>query len=150
MALARPARAWYLAGLTTLTSVLGGFLGYLLGALFYELVAQPLIGFYGVQSEYRSVMDWFRTFGAWAVLVAGLTPIPYKVFTLAAGSLQISLLPFVMASLLGRGLRFFVLAGIVRVGGKGLYRQVERWKPALFWAGAAGLAVLVAYSYLGS
>jgi len=148
MALARPERGWYLAALTTLTSVAGGLLGYLIGALLYEAVAEPLLTFYGAQAEYQKVVAWFGSYGGWAVFLAGLTPVPYKVFTIGAGSLAMPLFPFVIASFAGRGLRFFVIAGIIRLGGEGLYRQVERWSPALFWAGVVGIAGLVAYSLL--
>ena len=148
MTLARPERGWYLAALTTLTSVLGGLLGYLIGALLYQAVAEPLLAFYGVQAEYRQVVDWFGAYGGWAVFLAGLTPVPYKVFTIGAGSLAMPLLPFVIASFAGRGLRFFALAGIIRLGGEKLYHRVERWSPALFWAGLAGIAGLVVYGWL--
>jgi len=148
MALARPHRGWYFAALTTLTSVLGGLLGYLIGALLYQAVAAPLLDFYGARAEYRQVVDWFGTYGVWAVFLAGLTPVPYKVFTIAAGSLAMPLLPFVVGSFAGRGLRFFALAGVIRLGGEPLYRQVERWSPLLFWLGVAGIAVLVGYGLL--
>lgn len=146
MALARPGWAWRFAGLTTLASVLGGLLGYLIGAVLYEGVAQPLIAFYGVEAEYERVVSWFETYGGWAVFLAGLTPIPYKVFTIGAGSLQMGLAPFVIASLAGRGLRFFALAGVIRLGGEGLYQRVERWSPLLFWAGVVALGGLLVYS----
>ncbi|MEF8794112.1 YqaA family protein [Thiohalorhabdus sp.] len=149
MTLARPERGWYLAALTTLTSVAGGLLGYLIGAVLYQAVAAPLLEFYGAEGEYRRVVDWFGTYGVWAVFLAGLTPIPYKVFTIAAGSLAMPLLPFVVGSFAGRGLRFFVLAGIIRLGGERLYRQVERWSPLLFWLGVGGIAALVGYGLLG-
>ncbi|MFA9461633.1 YqaA family protein [Thiohalorhabdus sp. Cl-TMA] len=147
MALARPRKAWYFAALTTVTSVLGGLVGYLIGALLYQAVAEPLLAFYGAREEYARVVEWFGAYGGWAVFLAGLTPIPYKVFTIGAGSLQMPLLPFVVGSLAGRGLRFFVLAGIIRVGGERLYQQVERWSPAVFWTGLAALAGLVLYSF---
>jgi len=146
MALARPQRAWQFAGLTTVASVVGGLLGYLIGAVLYEGVAQPLIAFYGVEAEYDRVVGWFGTYGGWAVFLAGLTPIPYKVFTIGAGSLQMAVAPFLVASLAGRGLRFFALAGLIRLGGEGLYHRVERWSPALFWAGVTALGGLLAYS----
>ncbi|MFP4559708.1 MAG: YqaA family protein [Thiohalorhabdus sp.] len=143
MALARPRRAWYFAALTTATSVAGGLLGYLIGAFLYQAVAEPLLAFYGAEAEYARVAEWFGAYGAWAVFLAGLTPVPYKVFTLGAGSLQMPLLPFVLGSLGGRGLRFFVLAGVIRLGGERLYRQVEEWSPVLFWTGMAALAGLI-------
>lgn len=148
MTLARPDRGWYFAALTTLTSVLGGLLGYLIGAVLYQTVAAPLLDLYGARAEYRQVVDWFGVYGGWAVFLAGLTPIPYKVFTIGAGSLAMPLLPFVAGSLAGRGLRFFVIAGVIRLGGEGLYHRVERWSPALFWGGVAGIAALIGFSLL--
>jgi membrane protein YqaA with SNARE-associated domain len=149
MALARPRRAWWLALLTTLTSVAGALLGYAIGAGLYEAVARPLIQAYGVSAEYRRVAAWFGTYGGWAVFLAGLTPIPYKVFTIAAGSLAMPLLPFVLASLAGRGLRFFAVAAVAFFGGQRLYDGLERWSPLLFWLGMAGLGGLLAHAWLG-
>jgi membrane protein YqaA with SNARE-associated domain len=149
MVLSRPDRGWYFAALTTLTSVLGGLLGYLIGALLYQAVAAPLLEFYGAQAEYRQVVDWFGAYGGWAVFLAGLTPVPYKVFTIGAGSLAMPLFPFVLASFAGRGLRFFAIAGVIRLGGERLYHQVERWSPALFWLGLVGILGLVGYSLMG-
>ena len=149
MVLSRPERAWYFAALTTLTSVLGGLLGYLIGALLYQAVAAPLLDFYGAQAEYQKVVDWFGTYGGWAVFLAGLTPVPYKVFTIAAGSLGMPVLPFVLASFAGRGVRFFAIAGVIRLGGERLYQQIERWSPTLFWLGVGGIAALVGYSLVG-
>jgi membrane protein YqaA with SNARE-associated domain len=149
MALARPRRAWWLAGLTTVASVAGALVGYAIGAGLYQAVARPLIEAYGVSAEYRQVAQWFGSYGGWAVFLAGLTPIPYKVFTIAAGSLAMPLAPFVFASLAGRGLRFFALAAVAYFGGERLFHALERWSPALFWLGVAGLAALLAHAWLG-
>lgn len=149
MALARPRRAWWLALLTTVASVAGALVGYAIGAGLYHALALPLIEAYGVAAEYRQVAAWFATYGGWAVFLAGLTPIPYKVFTIAAGSLAMPLLPFVLASLAGRGLRFFGLAAVAYLGGERLFYALERWSPALFWAGMAGLVALAVHAWLG-
>ncbi len=148
MSLARPSRVWRYAGLATIFSVLGGILGYLLGLWFYQILAAPLLGFYGVEEEYSHAVDWFETYGVWVVFLAGITPIPYKVFTIGAGSLQMAWLPFLVASTLGRGLRFFALAGTLHWGGEWLLRQTERWGPALFWMGILALAGMVIHSFL--
>lgn len=146
MALQRPERAWWFAALTTIGSVVGGLVGYALGFGLYEAVAEPLITAYGAAAEYERAAAWFAAYGAWAIFLAGFTPIPYKVFTIAAGSLAMPVLPFVVASIAGRGLRFFALAGVLRWGGPALYERLERWSPALFWGGMAILLGLVAHA----
>lgn len=149
MALARPRRAWWLALITTLASVAGALVGYVIGAGLYQAVARPLIEFYGVSAEYQQVAQWFGAYGGWAVFLAGLTPVPYKVFTIAAGSLAMPLAPFIVASLAGRGLRFFALAAVAYFGGERLFNALERWSPTLFWLGVAGLVALLAHAWLG-
>jgi membrane protein YqaA with SNARE-associated domain len=149
MALQRPDRAWRFAALATLGSVAGGMVGYALGFGLYEAVAEPLITTYGAAAEYERAAAWFAAYGAWAIFLAGFTPIPYKVFTIAAGSLAMPVLPFALASVAGRGLRFFALAGVLRWGGSTLYERLERWSPALFWGGLALLIALVLHGWLG-
>ncbi|HET19910.1 MAG TPA: DedA family protein, partial [Chromatiales bacterium] len=112
MSLAQPHRAWWYASLTTVSSVLGGLLGYLIGMFLFELI-EPLLHTHGYWDRYQTAVAYFNEWGAWAVFVAGFSPIPYKVFTISAGALHMSLLPFVLASLLGRGARFFLVAGLM-------------------------------------
>lgn len=150
MALQRPDRAWWFAALTTAGSVAGGLVGYALGFGLYETVAEPLIATYGATAEYERAAAWFAGYGAWAIFLAGFTPIPYKVFTIAAGSMAMPVLPFTLASLAGRGMRFYGLAGVLRWGGSALYSRLERWSPALFWGGVAVLLILVARAVLTS
>lgn len=116
MTLARPVDAWRLAALTTVASVLGGVLGYLIGYFALDLV-EPWMVSAGYWEGYLQVRGWFQTWGFWAVLAAGFSPIPYKVFTIAAGALAMFLPAFVLASVIGRGGRFFLVAGLIRWGG---------------------------------
>ncbi len=116
MVLVRPCRALHFALLTTLASVLGGLLGYVIGYYAFELV-RPLLYSWGQWQSYLAVRDWFDRWGFWAVLIAGFSPIPYKVFTIAAGAMQIAIIPFMLASLLGRGGRFFLVAILIAWGG---------------------------------
>ena len=116
MSLARPQQAWRLALLTTLTSVLGGLFGYLIGLFLFELI-EPLLHQAGYWDDYLQARAWFDAWGFWAIFVAGFSPIPYKVFTIAAGTVSMALLPFVLASTIGRGARFFLVAGLMRLGG---------------------------------
>ena len=133
MALARPQRAWFLALLTTVTSVLGGVLGYFIGLYLLELV-EPVLHRLDYWDGYLQAVEWFAVWGFWAVFLAGFSPIPYKVFTISAGAVAMALPLFVLASLIGRGARFFLVAGLMRWGGVRmealLYLYVER----LGWA----------------
>jgi len=113
MVLADRAKAWRYALVCTLASVLGGLLGYLIGAVFFDLVGEPLMAFYGHADKFAEFQGKFAEWGAWAVFFAGVTPFPYKVITIASGFVHLDLLVFVLASVLARGLRFFLVAGLL-------------------------------------
>jgi len=115
MTLANPERAWWYATLTTVTSVLGGIFGYLIGYFAFELV-QPWIEQFGYMARFEMAKTWFEQWGFWVVLIAGFSPIPYKVFTIAAGTMSLLLPVFAIASLIGRVSRFFIVAGLLRWG----------------------------------
>jgi membrane protein YqaA with SNARE-associated domain len=132
MALARPVDAWRLALLTTLTSVAGGVLGYVIGYFALDLV-EPWMVAAGYWEGYLEVRGWFQTWGFWAVLAAGFSPIPYKLFTIAAGALGMFLPAFVIASFIGRGGRFFLVAGLIRWGGAPMEAQLRRHVEFLGW-----------------
>jgi membrane protein YqaA with SNARE-associated domain len=132
MTLARPVDAWRLALLTTLTSVAGGVLGYLIGYFALDLV-EPWMVSAGYWEGYLEVRTWFQTWGFWAVLAAGFSPIPYKLFTIAAGALAMFLPVFVLASLVGRGGRFFLVAGLIRWGGAPMEARLRRHVEFLGW-----------------
>jgi membrane protein YqaA with SNARE-associated domain len=141
MSLARPERAWRFALLTTLASVTGGALGYAIGYFMLDLV-QPLIGEGGRWAHgYETASQWFADWGFWAVLVAGFSPIPYKVFTIAAGALAMPFVPFMGASAIGRGGRFFLVAGLIRLGGERMERGIRANIDALGWL-LVGLVVV--------
>lgn len=116
MSLARPERAWYYATLTTVMSVLGGLAGYLIGWLAFDLI-EPALHAAGYWELYLAVREWFDRWGFWAIFIAGFSPIPYKLFTIAAGVISMPLLPFIVASIIGRGGRFYLVAGLMRWGG---------------------------------
>lgn len=132
MTLANPRRAWWYATLTTITSVLGGIFGYLIGYFAFELV-QPWIEQFGYMQRFEKAQIWFEDWGFWVVLIAGFSPIPYKVFTIAAGTLSLLLPVFVLASLIGRGSRFFLVAGLIRWGGARLERHLREYVEWLGW-----------------
>ncbi len=133
MSLANPSRAWLFALITTVASVAGGVLGYLIGAFAFDLV-EPLIRDGRYWEAYLKATEWFDKWGFWAILIAGFSPIPYKVFTIAAGAASMVLLPFVIASLIGRGARFFLVAGLMALGGPRMEAMLHRYVDRLGWA----------------
>ena len=144
MSLAQPQRAWRYAAITTVTSVLGGVLGYLIGVYLLDL-AMPLVEKFGYLPAYETAVAWFEAYGFWAIFVAGFTPIPYKVFTISAGAAAMPLLPFVAGSLVGRGMRYFLIAGIVRWAGPRIEPQLIRYIDAIGWLCLALIVALVVW-----
>lgn len=144
MSLARPDKAWHYAALTTLASVLGGFLGYTIGVFAIEMV-EPLLRDAGYWAKYEQVRVWFDAWGFWAIFIAGFSPVPYKIFTIAAGSLAMPLLPFFFASAIGRGARFFLVAGLLAWGGPRLEAVLRKYIEGLGWLliGVGVLAYIV-------
>ena len=123
MVLARPERAWRLAFICTLSSVVGGLLGYFIGYALYDQVAVPLIRFYHYEAAAQNFIDRFNEWGLWVILIKGLTPIPYKIVTITSGLTHFNLALFVVASAVTRGLRFFVVAALLKRYG----RPVQQW-----------------------
>lgn len=107
MVLARPDRAWLIAGICTLASVAGGIFGYWIGATLYEEVGKPVLEFYGKADKFEEFTEWFNAVGTEAVLIGAITPFPYKVITIASGVTGLSLATLIAASFVGRGLQFF-------------------------------------------
>lgn len=132
MALAKPQSAWMYAALTTLASVLGGLLGYAIGSMAFSFIHPYLIQF-GYGETYDHIQAWFDTWGFWVMFVAGFAPIPYKLFTIAAGALHIPLLPFVLGSFVGRGGRFFLVTWAMLWGGERLEKILNRYVEYIAW-----------------
>ena len=141
MSIARPERAWRYAVITTLASVLGGLFGYLIGQFAYEIVA-PMLARVGYMEQLETVRAWFEEWGFLAILIAGFSPIPYKLFTIAAGVISMAVVPFVLASLVGRGTRFFLVAALMRWGGEPMNQFLRRYVDGIGWLVVA-LAILV-------
>jgi membrane protein YqaA with SNARE-associated domain len=145
MSMAKPASALWFATLTTLASVLGGMFGYLIGMFAFELVA-PLVGEGGrYQEPFQLAKTWFLDWGFWAVFAAGFSPIPFKVFTITAGVLAMAFLPFLLASFIGRGLRFYLVAMLMAWGGEAMERKLHRWVDWLGWLTVAALIIIVVW-----
>jgi len=113
MILAAPRRAFLIAGVATVSSVLGGVLGYALGAFFFETVGQPVLGFYGYTEKFAEFQTTYNEWGAWAVLIAGITPFPYKVITILSGATGLDFVVFSIASVVARAARFFLVAALL-------------------------------------
>lgn len=126
LCLGRPRRAAWYALVCTTGSVLGGVAGYAIGYGLYDSVGRPILEFYHLTEKYAEVQSLYRRYDVWAVGIAGLTPIPYKVFTVTAGAFGISLPGFVAASIVGRGLRFGIVAALLRFWGEPAREFIDR------------------------
>jgi membrane protein YqaA with SNARE-associated domain len=147
MVLAQPKRAWRLAALTTITSVAGGMAGYLIGTLAIDAIL-PWLEDLGYLAAYERSQVWFQDWGFWAVLAAGFSPIPYKIFTIAAGAMGMPFLPFLAASVVGRASRFFLVAGLLFWGGESFEQKLRQSIDFLGWLVVA--LVVVGYFILRS
>ena len=127
MILAERLKAWRFALICTIGSVLGGLFGYFIGATLYDVVGQPIVAFYGLEHKMDSFFEQYKLYGAAIVFMAGFTPIPYKVFTIASGVAGLSLPVFVLASLLSRGARFFLVATLLYFFGPTIRAFIERY-----------------------
>ncbi|EAV47282.1 hypothetical protein MB2181_04375 [Methylophilales bacterium HTCC2181] len=132
MCLAQPNRVWRLAGITTIGSALGGVIGYAIGAYAFGFIESVLVDS-GYMDSYLHAVRWFEEWGFWAIFVAGFSPIPYKVFTIAGGAMGMALFPFVVASFIGRGARFYLLALLIRVFGHTADSLVRKHMDRIGW-----------------
>ncbi len=132
MCLAKPERSWFFAALCTISSLLGGLLGYLIGLLAFNAIEPWLMG-----STYATIFEQtvkaFGEYGFWYILLAGFTPVPYKIFTVSAGVVGMPVIPFLAGSALGRGGRFFLVAALIRLGGEKLEQSLRKRVDLLGW-----------------
>ncbi|MFD2739398.1 YqaA family protein [Sulfitobacter aestuarii] len=126
MILANPRRAWLVATVALVASVLGGLLGYAIGALAFETLGQPILASLGKADAMAEFSTRFNDVGFWAVLTAGITPFPYKVITIMSGWTGMPLGTFIATSILARGLRFFIVAGLLWHFGAPIRDFIER------------------------
>lgn len=127
MAIAKRESAWWYATLATIGSVLGGVFGYLIGYFLFDLVGQPILNVYGYSEKFHEFAAQYNEYGAWIVFMAGLTPFPYKVITIASGATSMNLLVFIIASVFGRAGRFFAVAGLLYFFGQPIRAFIERY-----------------------
>ena len=127
LSLSKPSKAFLYAGVSSLGSVIGGVIGYFLGFGFMEAVGNPILHFYGAMEKFDTIRELYNNYDAWAVAIAGFTPIPYKVFTIAAGACEINLAVFIVASLLSRSARFFIVAGLIYRFGKPVKGFIDKY-----------------------
>lgn len=135
MILAAPRRAWLIAGVALIFSVLGGLLGYLIGTIAFETIGQPILAALGKTDAMQAFNTRFNDFGFWAVLTAGITPFPFKVITIMSGVSGLSLSTFIVTSIVARGLRFFLVAALLWKFGIPVRAFIERrlgWMFLLF------------------
>ena len=126
MVLAARAKAWRLAAICTVASVAGGFAGYGIGFWFYAAIGLPILEFYGYAERFASFADAYNEWGGWIVAFFGVTPFPYKVITIASGITELNPVTFGVASLLSRGARFFIVAGLLWYFGPPIRNFIEK------------------------
>jgi membrane protein YqaA with SNARE-associated domain len=141
MSLARPDKAYFFATLCTLTSVAGGLLGYFIGAVLYDSVGLWLISLYGYGDKLEAFREAYAQWGTWIILLKGVTPIPYKIVTIASGFFGYPVIPFVLLSVVARGTRFFLVAFLLNRYGLHAREIIE--KRLGFWVTVSALVLVV-------
>ena len=142
MVFTQPKNWFSLATLTTIFSVLGGILGYYIGVYGYELAESWVLASH-YQSDMNMAKDLFIEWGIWVIFIAGFSPIPYKIFTIAAGFMSLAFLPFVIASFLGRGARFYLVSFIIKMFGPDIRPSIEKNIERVGWAIVLALILIV-------
>lgn len=146
MSLAQPRRALWFATLSLAGSMVGMFVGYALGYFALDL-AMPLVERLGYADEFDSIKAQAADNGFWLLLIAGFTPIPFKIFTIASGAVGMPLLPFFFGALVGRGKRVYLVAGAIRLGGERAEKALHRYIEPIGWTALALLAALVVWIF---
>jgi len=126
MILAAPKKAWKIALVATIGSVLGGYFGYYIGVYLYDTLALPVMGFYGYMDKLEGFKEYYLSHGYWIVFGAGFTPFPYKVITVASGALDMNLTVFGLASLISRGARFYIISILLWKFGEPMQKFIKK------------------------
>tara|TARA_B100000902_G_scaffold303722_1_gene291900 strand:- start:790 stop:1341 length:552 start_codon:yes stop_codon:yes gene_type:complete len=145
MVLMNPSRAWFFALIATVFSVMGGVLGYIIGAFSYEQFAEPILLTLGKEAEMLNFSRKYNEIGLWAVITAGISPIPFKVITIMSGATNLNFAVFVGASLFSRAIRFFIVAGLLNFYGYEIKGFIERYLNWVFMF----LVVLLLFGFIG-
>ncbi len=140
LVLARPKLAFWYAGVCTIASVIGGWVGYAIGYELFDVIGRPIIALYHLQDEFARFQDFFITYGAWIVIAKGWTPIPYKLITITAGATGLNLLTFSLASVVSRAIRFFLVAVLLWYYGEPIRIFIERY---LKWVTTGVVAAVI-------
>ena len=135
MVLAKRHKWIFYATVCTVSSVAGAFLGYFIGAFLYETIGKPILDFYGKADSFDRVSEWYNTWGGWGVLFAAVTPFPYKVLTIFSGATGLNLLVFAIVSVIGRGLRFFLVSALLYKFGEPVREFIEKRLGLMFTLG---------------
>ena len=143
MSLAKPEKAWNFAFIATLFSVLGGITGYIVGYFAMDLL-EPWIQTFGYWERYQQIILWFQEWGIWVVFIAGFSPVPYKLFTITAGALNMALLPFILISIIARAARFYAVSALMLWGGESMELKLRKYMDVIGWA----VVVLAAIAYV--
>ncbi len=149
MILAARQKAWLIAGVCTIASVMGGWFGYAIGMFLYDVVALPILEFYGYVAKFDEFRQYYNDWGAWIVFGAGITPFPYKVITIASGVSGLDIWTFSIASILARGFRFFLIAALLWKYGKKMEDFIVKnlgWLSILFFMLLLGGFILIKYA----
>ena len=133
MVLAERDKAFRIALVCTAASVLGGLLGYAIGVFLFEEIGRPVLEFYGYGPRFAEFQARYNDWGAWAVFIAGVTPFPYKVITILSGVTALDVFVFTLCSVAARGLRFYIVAGLLWYFGEPIREFIEKRLALLFW-----------------
>jgi len=135
MVLANRKKWIFYAGICLVASILGAFLGYYIGAVLYESIGKPILAFYGREDSFQEIVEWYNKWGGWGVLLAAVTPFPYKVLTIFSGATGLNLFVFTIVSILGRGMRFYLVAGLLYYIGDPIREFIEKRLGLMFTLG---------------
>jgi membrane protein YqaA with SNARE-associated domain len=126
MVLADRTKAWRYATIATIASVIGGLAGYAIGYFLFQAIGEPILKFYGYSGSLDQVFAWFKEWGVWILIAKGWTPFPYKVLTILSGAAQMALGPFLIASIIARAMRFYLVAGLLYFFGEPIRAFIEK------------------------
>ena len=126
MVIANRLKAWFYATVATVGSVIGGVFGYAIGYFFFEQIGRPILEFYGKAESFGEFTSWFNEWGVWILIIKGMTPFPYKVLTITAGVTHMPVIEFMVASVIARAMRFYLVAGLLYFFGEPIREFIEK------------------------